>query len=94
MAMPMNRVAIFLDDADCFEGAAADSEVEFYTVQPSKKHDRVYLYGSGQFGPQYVQMAFDGNPVGHGGDGTLDPEGGVGKFAPSKPRLSVVSQEE
>lgn len=93
MHLPLNRVAIILNEHGEFDGVVADSEIEFYTVQPSSKHDRVYRYGSGQFGPQYVQMAFNGNPVGHRGDGTLDPEGGVGKYAPSRPALAVVSDE-
>lgn len=37
--------------------------------------------------------ACDSNPVGHGGDGTLGPEGGVGKFAPSWPKLRVVADD-
>lgn len=90
MPIPLNRVAIILNEHGFFDGVVADSEIEFYVVQPSCKPDRVYRYGSGQFGPQYVQEAFAGNPVGHAGDGTLDKEGGVGKFAPSRPTLKLV----
>lgn len=88
--LPLNRVAIILNANGEFDGVVADSAIEFFVVQPSCKRDRVYQYGSGQYGPQYVQQAFAGNPVGHGGDGTLDPDGGVGKFAPSRPTLKLV----
>lgn len=67
-AAPLNRVAIILDERGEFSGVVADSEVEFYVVQPSCKRDRVYRYGSGAFGPQHVQAAFDGHPVGHADD--------------------------
>ena len=86
---PLNRVAIILDERGEFSGVVADSEIEFYVVQPSCKRDRVYLYGSGQYGPQHVQAAFNGNPVGHADDGTLDGDG-VGKLAPSRPKLTLV----
>lgn len=90
----MNRVAIILDERGEFSGVVADSEVEFYVVQPSCERDRVYRYSSGQFGPQYVQRAFDGAPVGHINDGLLHGDGNYGKLPPSKPKLTVVPSEE
>lgn len=93
MALPLNRVAIILNERGEFDGVVADSEIEFYVVQPSCKRDRVYLYGSGEFGPQHVQAAFDGNHVGHSGDGLLFGEG-VGKLAPSRAHLGVVRDDD
>lgn len=94
MPIPLNRVAIILNEHGEFDGVVADSEIEFYVVQPSCKPDRVYRYSSGNFGPQFVQGAFNGNPIGHAGDGTLDSKGGVGKMAPSRPGLRVVTDGE
>lgn len=37
-----NRVAIILDDNGEFSGVVADSEIEFFVVQPSCERDRVY----------------------------------------------------
>lgn len=88
----MNRVAIILDENGEFSGVVADSEIEFFVVQPSCERDRVYRYSSGQFGPQYVQMAFDGAPVGHMGDDMLGGGTAYGKEPPSKPTLTVVSR--
>lgn len=90
--LPINRVAIVLDENGLFEGVVADSEVAFFVVQPSCPRDRVYQFSSGQWGPQYVQQAFNGNPVGHADDGTLDGNGS-GKFAPSRPALRLVPQD-
>jgi hypothetical protein len=89
---PLNRVAIILDEHGEFSGMVADSPIEFFVVQPSCRRDRVYKYESGEIGPQHVQAAFAGNPVGHLGDGMLD----VGieptlKLRPSKPNLSLVA---
>lgn len=86
----MNRVAIILDERGEFSGMVADSAIEFYVVQPSCERDRVYRYSSGQFGPQYVQMAFDGAPVGHIDDDMLAGGTAYGKEAPSKPALTLV----
>ena len=87
--LPLNRVAILLDENGDFDGVVADSEIEFYVVQPSCKRDRVYLYGSGLYGPQFVQEAFAGNPVGYAGDDTLDSTG-TAKLSPSRPKLKLV----
>jgi hypothetical protein len=89
----LNRVAIILNEHGEFDGVVADSPIEFFVVQPSCKHDRVYHYDSGDYGPQHVQAAFSGNPVGHAGDGTFD--NGLnptisGKLAPSKPHIKLV----
>lgn len=92
MTAPLNRVAIILDANGEFDGVVADAAIEFFVVQPSCKRDRVYKYESGSYGPQFVRAAFDGNPVGHAGDGTLDI--GVeptGKLPPSKSILKLVS---
>lgn len=86
----MNRVAIILDENGEFSGMVADSEVEFFVVQPSCQRDRVYQYGSAQFGPQYVQAAFDGHPIGHAGDDMLTGGAGYGKLPPSRPKLKLV----
>lgn len=90
---PLNRVAIILNEHGEFDGVVADSEIEFFVVQPSCQRDRVYKYGAGQWGPHFVQEAFNGNPVGHAGDGMLDGDG-VGKLAPSRPRLRLVPPSE
>ena len=89
----MNRVAIILDANGEFSGVVADSEIEFFVVQPSCERDRVYRYSSGQFGPQYVREAFAGNPVGHAGDDMLGGGTGYGKEPPSKPKLTLVDPE-
>lgn len=86
----MNRVAIILDERGEFAGMVADSEVEFFVVQPSCDRDRVYQFSAAQFGPQYVQAAFDGHPVGHRDDGMLYGDGDYGKLPPSRPILSLV----
>lgn len=86
----MNRVAIILDENGEFSGVVADAEIEFFVVQPSCERDRVYRYSSAQFGPQYVQMAFDGAPVGHIDDNMLTGGTAYGKDAPSKPKLTLV----
>lgn len=86
----MNRVAIILDERGEFSGVVADSEIEFFVVQPSCERDRVYRYSSAQFGPQYVQMAFDGAPIGHAGDDMLAGGTGYGKEPPSRPKLAIV----
>ncbi len=86
----MNRVAIILDENGEFAGMVADSEVEFFVVQPSCERDRVYQYGSAQFGPQYVQAAFDGHPIGHAGDDMLGGGTAYGKLPPSRPSLTLV----
>jgi hypothetical protein len=85
-----NRVAIILDENGEFSGVVADSEIEFFVVQPSCDRDRVYRYSSGQFGPQYVQAAFDERPVGHIDDDMLEGGAGYGKEPPSKPKLTLV----
>lgn len=86
----MNRVAIILDADGCFDGVVADEEIEFFVVQPSCERDRVYKFSSGQFGPQYVRMAFDNHPVGHEGDDMLGGGTNYGKKPPSRPSLSLV----
>lgn len=50
----------------------------------------VYRYSSAQFGPQYVQAAFDERPVGHIDDDMLGGGTGYGKEPPSKPKLTLV----
>ena len=90
----MNRVAIILNEHGEFDGVVADSEIEFFVVQPSCERDRVYRYSSGQYGPQYVQAAFDMQPVGHMGDDMLGGGTAYGKEPPSRPRLTVVPPEE
>lgn len=90
----MNRVAIILDEHGQFSGVVADSEIEFFVVQPSCERDRVYRYSSGQFGPQHVQAAFDGRPVGHIDDDTLSGGTGYGKEPPSRPELKIVPEPE
>ena len=91
---PKNRVAFILDERGELSGVVADIEIEVFIVQPSCERDRVYQYSSGQFGPQYVQMAFDGHPIGHIDDGTLHGDGDYGKLPPSKPKLTVVPSKE
>lgn len=91
---PANRVAIILDERGEFIGFVADKMVEFFVVQPSCERDRVYKYSSGQFGPQYVQAAFDGHPTGHIDDDMLDGGTNYGKLPTSKPSLSVVPRDE
>lgn len=90
----MNRVAIILDANGDFDGVVADEEIEFYVVQPSCARDRVYKYDAVDYGPQHVQKAFDGQPVGHLNDGMMHGDGNYGKLAPSRPALSLVSPED
>ena len=86
----MNRVAIILNEHGEFDGVVADSEIEFFVVQPSCDRDRVYQYSNGKFGPQFVKEAFDGRPVGHIGDDMLEGGTDYGKHKPSRPALTIV----
>jgi hypothetical protein len=90
----MNRIAIILNENGEFDGVVADTEVEVFVVQPSCERDRVYLYGSAQFGPQYVHAAFAGHSVGHAGDDMLAGGTNYGKLPPSRPKLSLVEPDD
>lgn len=90
----INRVAIILDGNGEFAGMVADAEVEFFVVQPSCERDRVYKYSSAQFGPQYVQAAFAGHPIGHVDDDMLEGGTAYGKLPASKPSLTLVPTDK
>jgi hypothetical protein len=87
--MGMNRLTITLTPNGEIDTICADSPLDVYIVAPHVPHDRVYLYGSTQIGPQFVQEQIGGFAVGHSGDGTLgDFESS--HLPPSKPTLRVV----
>ena len=86
----MNRLCILLDENGEIDRICADEELEIFWVNPNVKHDRVYKYGSADFGPQFVRELIGGFPIGHLHDGTL----GIGnerKYPPSKPHLKVLA---
>lgn len=86
----MNRVVITLDANGEIDSICADEPVQIYWNQPSRPHDRVYLYGSAEFGPEHVRKAIGGYAVGHAFDGTLGVGNGTGKRPPSKPHIGEV----
>ena len=86
----MNRFCILLDKNGEIDRLCADQAVEIYFVDPRVPHDRVYKYGSADFGPQFVRDLIGGYAVSHISDGVL----GIGnepKLPPSKPTLKVVA---
>lgn len=86
----MNRICFVLSDKGELEGIAADAPVEIYIVAPHVPHDRVYLYQSAQFGPQFVRELIGGFAVGHSDDGVIGDGDGRGKLTPSKPHIGVI----
>ena len=76
----MNRLTITLTVHGEIDTICADSPLDVFIVCPHVPHDRVFLYGAVNIGPQHVQEQIGGYAVGHGGDGTF------GEFtAPHKP---------
>lgn len=89
----MNRVCFILDENGELSGVASDAEIEVLIVQPSCARDKVYKYGSAQFGPQYVQIAIGGEMIGHAGDDMLAGGTQYGRLPPSKASLELVKME-
>jgi hypothetical protein len=89
----LNRLTITLTPNGEIDAICADSPLEVYIVAPHVPHDRVYLYGSTQVGPQFVQQQIGGYAVGHAGDGTLG-EFEAAHLPPSKPALTIVAINE
>lgn len=89
----MNRVVITLNHNGELSGICADEPVEIFINCPHVPRDRVYQYGSAEFGPQHVRAAIGGYPVGHIADGTANiaPADGSGKRPPSTPKLRPVA---
>ena len=86
----MNRLTITLTENGEIGTICADSPLEIYFVCPHVPHDRVYLYGAANIGPEFVREQIGGYSVGHWGDGTF------GEFTdphkpPSVPGLRLVS---
>ena len=89
--MTKNRICFVFDENGGISDICADSPIDIYLVEPSRPNDRVYLYGSANFGPEHVRSQIGGYSVGHVMDGTLDVGGTVSpRLPPSKPALSVV----
>jgi hypothetical protein len=93
----MNRVAITLNQYNDVVAVSSDEPIEFYFVCPHVPHDRVYLYGAVNVGPQHVHADIGGYAVGHRNDGTF-PEYQTGptspKLPPSRPHVGLVAQRE
>jgi hypothetical protein len=88
----MTRITITLDEHGQFTRICSDEAIEIYIVAPHVPHDRVYLYGSVEVGPQYVREEIGGYAVGHADDWTLaGPDDAASpRLPPSKPSLRAV----
>lgn len=86
----MNRFCILLDKNGEIDRLIADQEVEIFFIDPRVPHDRVYKYGAGNFGPQFVRELIGGYAVGHANDGTLGGDVVASRLPPSKPILKAV----
>lgn len=71
----MNRITLTFDEGGSIVRICSDEPVEVFFVSPHTPHDRVYLYGSNDVGPQYVREEIGGFAVGHADDGTLGDGG-------------------
>jgi len=99
----VNRVTLTLDHKGDITRICSDEPVELYFVNPHTPHDKVYLYGSVEVGPQFVQQEIGGYAVGHATDGTLTVGEPVSPFSrerserklpPSRPKLRVITDED
>lgn len=86
-----NRVTLTFDEGGGIVRICSDEPVEVYFVSPHTPHDRVYLYGSTDVGPQHVREEIGGYAVGHAHDGTIGGEDGAApRLPPSRPALRPV----
>lgn len=85
----MNRITLTLDRGNVVK-ICSDEPVDVYFVDPAVPHDRVYLYGSVEVGPQFVRREIGGYAVGHAHDGTLDVGGPIcPRLPPSRPAIEL-----
>ena len=85
----MNRVTIQINEHGEIGRICSDEPIEFYFVSPHTPHDRVYLYGAVEVGPQFVREEIGGYAVGHFDDCVLG--GDEPHLPPSRPALKPVS---